>query len=154
MKKLWAILLSLTLMLSLSVAALAEEQTQTQTVSVTIPNFDYTVTIPTINSITYGNTGGQAIGKFTVSSTDWDTFRNNGKCVYVNVTPDLTLKNENGHTISYTWKTDTGDTETKYFQGDAGQGYKITVPDWSDAQSGTTYTTTITYAASVTAKPE
>lgn len=154
MKRFVAILMALTLLLGMSVTALAEDQTKTQTVSVSIPAFKYTLTIPVNTEIKYGTTGKQNIGKFSVSSTEWDTFKSNKMCVYVNVTPDLKLKNENGHTISYEWSTDTGDDEYKYFQGDGSQGYGIKVSDWSNAEPDTTYTTEITYAASVTAMPD
>lgn len=151
MKKIISIILALTLLMSLSVTALAEQQV----VSVSIPDYEYTVTIPADCTIEYNNTGIQSIGKVYVTSTDWSVFRPNRKAVEVGLAStrgDLT--NENGRRIPYRvgGKHPMEDSLTSGLfscQFDTEEEYFIQISDWSNAEPGTTYSTTITYNISL-----
>lgn len=155
MKKFLAIILALTLLLSVSVTAFAEDSA-TQTVSVSIPGYEYTVTIPADCTIEYKNTGLQSIGKVSVTSTDWSVFPANKKAVAVSLASNSgDLTNENGNRISYSLSAkipiDGALLENGSFscQFDWEEEYFIQVSDWSGAEPGTTYTTTITYNISL-----
>lgn len=154
MKKILSIILSLTFLMSMSVTAFAEEQV----VSVSIPDLlQYTVTIPADCTIEYKNTGHQSIGKLSVTSTDWSAFPANKKAVAVDLASNRgNLTNENGGRISYSvggkYTMSSGDvplSESFSCQRDIEWEYFIQVSDWSGAEPGTTYSTTITYNISL-----
>lgn len=155
MKKILSIMLSLTLLLSMSVTAFAEE-TATQNVSVSIPDYPYTVTFPASQTtIEYGNTGNQKIGEVAVSSTAWDTFKANKKHVRVYVSGNGKLMNQNEKEIScdfgiaYPPEMNLSGNDWWSCQSNCTYEYFIKISDWSSAEPGTRYLTTITYTATV-----
>lgn len=150
MKKFLSIILSLTLLLSMNVTAFAEEQV----VSVSIPDYNYTMTIPADCTIEYKNTDFQSIGDVTFTSTDWDAFVDGHKAAYLVASSNGQLTNENRSVIRYEfgqYDANLNEIISKDFscQSDITRTFVIKVSDWSRAEPGTTYTTTITYTASL-----
>ena len=152
MKKFLSIILSFTLLMSISITAFAENQV----VTVSIPDLDYTMTIPANCTIEYKNTDAQIIGDVTFTSTDWQVFKDSGMAAHCRVSSNGQLTNDNGHIINYEY----GLYDSRFeqimesvksitVQGNSSSAIAIKVSDWSGAKPGTTYTTTITYTASI-----
>ena len=159
MKKILSIILSITLLMSMSVMVFAaDEKIKQQIVSVKIPipEYDYTVTIPTNCSLTYGNTDWQFIGGTTVTSENWDNINSayDGVNVEWDIRPDWnTLENSNGdsinfiHNVKYHHDPDQGffNVGGIRFRENMTIDHYMKVEDWSGAVEGTTYSKTITY---------
>ncbi len=150
MKKFLSIIFSITLLMSMSVTVFAEDQV----VSVSIPDYEYTMTIPADCSIEYKNTDFQSIGTVKFTSTDWDTFVDGHKAAKLVASSNGKFTNENGHEIFYEFgQYDANENRIVGIdftcQFDRTETFVIKVSDWSRAEPGTTYTTTITYTASL-----
>ena len=162
MKKIIALILTLTLFICNATAALAAagQKTGYTTLTAAVPEPDYTIHVPANMSLEYGSTHDKELGSVYIS--DAVNISTSVQCAI----SGTALKNGSNYiAVNYSWKR-AGDENSWFFKTVSGESVVMCrdtlyasntyttlninaqVPDWASAVPGT-YTATITYNFSI-----